>query len=43
MSGLLLISLGVVGLYIGRIFEQVKQRPIFVVRETRNLECDRVC
>ena len=37
MSGLLLISLGVVGLYIGRIFEQVKHRPIFVVRETRNL------
>ena len=30
------MSLGVVGLYVGRIFEQVKQRPIFVVRETRN-------
>ena len=38
LNGLLLISLGVVGLYIGRIFEQVKQRPIFVVRETRNLD-----
>jgi glycosyltransferase involved in cell wall biosynthesis len=38
LNGLLLISLGVVGLYIGRIFEQVKQRPIFVVRETRNVE-----
>ena len=37
LSGLLLTSLGVVGLYIGRIFEQVKQRPIFVVRETRNV------
>ena len=37
LSGLLLMSLGVVGLYIGRIFEQVKQRPIFVVRETRNV------
>jgi glycosyltransferase involved in cell wall biosynthesis len=37
MSGLMLISLGVVGLYIGRIFEQVKHRPVFVVRETRNL------
>jgi dolichol-phosphate mannosyltransferase len=37
LSGLLLTSLGVVGLYIGRIFEQVKQRPIFVVRETRNI------
>ena len=37
LSGLVLTSLGVVGLYIGRIFEQVKQRPIFVVRETRNV------
>jgi dolichol-phosphate mannosyltransferase len=37
LSGLILISLGVVGLYIGRVFEQVKQRPIFVVRETRNM------
>jgi glycosyltransferase involved in cell wall biosynthesis len=37
LSGLMLMSLGVVGLYVGRIFEQVKRRPIFVVRETRNL------
>lgn len=37
LSGLILTSLGVVGLYIGRIFEQVKHRPIFVVRETRNM------
>lgn len=36
LTGLVLISLGVIGLYMGRIFEQVKQRPIFVVRETRN-------
>lgn len=35
--GLVLMSLGVIGLYIGRIFEQVKQRPLFVVRETANL------
>jgi polyisoprenyl-phosphate glycosyltransferase len=37
LSGLVLISLGVIGLYMGRIFEQVKHRPIFVVRETRNV------
>jgi glycosyltransferase involved in cell wall biosynthesis len=37
LSGLLLTSLGVVGLYIGRIFEQVKHRPVFVVRQTRNV------
>jgi polyisoprenyl-phosphate glycosyltransferase len=37
LSGLILMSLGVIGLYIGRVFEQVKRRPLFVIRETRNL------
>ena len=37
LSGLILISLGVLGLYIGRIFEQVKQRPIFVVADAQNV------
>lgn len=37
-SGLILMSLGVLGLYLGRVFEQVKNRPIFVVHETRNVE-----
>jgi glycosyltransferase involved in cell wall biosynthesis len=37
LSGLILISLGVIGLYMGRIFEQVKHRPIYVVRETKNM------
>jgi dolichol-phosphate mannosyltransferase len=31
MSGLIIISVGVVGLYVGRIFEQVKYRPLFVI------------
>lgn len=30
LGGLILLSLGVVGLYIGQIFDQVKERPIFV-------------
>jgi polyisoprenyl-phosphate glycosyltransferase len=38
LSGLILMSLGVLGLYLGRVFEQVKQRPIFLVQETQNLE-----
>jgi polyisoprenyl-phosphate glycosyltransferase len=37
LSGLILMSLGVIGLYLGRVFEQVKRRPLFVVRETRNV------
>src|SRR5207253_5052353 len=30
-SGLIIVSVGVVGLYIARIFEQVKSRPLFVI------------
>ena len=40
LTGLMLTSMGVSGLYIGRIFEQVKHRPIFVVRDTRNMEME---
>jgi polyisoprenyl-phosphate glycosyltransferase len=37
LGGLILMSLGVIGLYVGRVFEQVKQRPIFVVQTIENL------
>lgn len=33
LSGFIIISLGVVGIYVGRIFDQVKGRPLFVVDE----------
>jgi len=32
-----LISLAIVGAYIGRIFDEVKQRPLFVVRSLLGL------
>jgi glycosyltransferase involved in cell wall biosynthesis len=33
-TGILLLMLGILGLYIGKIFEQVKQRPLFIIEET---------
>jgi hypothetical protein len=29
--------MGIIGLYVGRVFESVKQRPTFIVRERLNL------
>lgn len=37
-SGLNMLSVGVLGEYIARIFIEVKQRPAYLVRETRNLD-----
>jgi glycosyltransferase involved in cell wall biosynthesis len=33
LSGFIIISLGVVGLYVGRVFEQVRRRPLFIIEE----------
>jgi dolichol-phosphate mannosyltransferase len=38
VGGLLLLMLGVLGLYIGKIFDQVKGRPYFIVSDTLNIE-----
>jgi dolichol-phosphate mannosyltransferase len=37
VGGLILFVLGVMGLYIGRIFDQVKERQLFVVRDEINV------
>ncbi|MDR1984470.1 MAG: glycosyltransferase family 2 protein [Prevotellaceae bacterium] len=37
VGGLILFVLGIIGLYIGRIFEQVKERQLFVVRDEINV------
>jgi glycosyltransferase involved in cell wall biosynthesis len=33
VSGVIMVQLGIVGLYIGYVFDQTKNRPIFIVRE----------
>ena len=36
-SGIILTVLGVIGIYLGRIFQEVKGRPLFVISERQNL------
>jgi len=38
LTGLILFSLAVIGAYVGRVFEQGQQRPLYWVRETRNIQ-----
>jgi len=36
LSGLIIFLLGIIGLYIGKTFEKVKDRPIYIIREIVN-------
>ncbi len=33
LSGLIMMSLGIVGLYVGRVYHEVKKRPLFLIAE----------
>jgi dolichol-phosphate mannosyltransferase len=38
LSGLLFANIGVLGLYLGKVFDQTKNRPLYLVKERLNLD-----
>lgn len=40
-NGITLLMLGIMGEYIGRIYDEVKERPLYIIKETRNFEEDK--
>jgi hypothetical protein len=40
LGGATLVSIGVLGQYVGKLYEQTKNRPLYIVSQTINVEAD---
>ncbi|MDP5083265.1 MAG: hypothetical protein NWP61_03365, partial [Rickettsiaceae bacterium] len=38
LSGTIILSIGILGIYIGKIFNETKSRPLYIVNETLNID-----
>jgi len=41
IGGIVIAQLGVIGYYLGNVFDQTKGRPLYIVRETVEFESSR--
>jgi len=37
LSGIIIFILGIIGLYLGKTFDRVKERPVYIIKEKQNL------
>jgi dolichol-phosphate mannosyltransferase len=42
LGGIQLITIGIIGEYLGRVYDEVKRRPLYVVRDRLNMPADQV-
>jgi glycosyltransferase involved in cell wall biosynthesis len=40
LSGVIIFTLGVFGMYLARLFDQAKDRPVFIIKQAENLDDD---